>query len=192
MAPPEKKSASVIARAVVSNAAREISARSAFASNALRAATPLPRGMGRGRGLFVGRHDTLDPVTVNRIPVKRAVRVGKQWFNSRGLRSLLAHNPRATNPLTREPLPSAVHALYGPKTRKPQARGPAPRRVRPEADVPMNMLRSEVDTWMEDVPMNMVRSEVDTWVEDVPMNMLRSDNFRDRRRTIDSAMHYYY
>ena len=117
MARPKQSSSNQLARAVVADAARAVTARAAFAAHAARAATP-PKGMGRTaspliRGLrFVGGPGNTDPLTLNRIPVKRAVRVGKQWFNSKSIRSMLARDPRATNPLTRQPFPVNVRERY--------------------------------------------------------------------------------
>lgn len=76
-------------------------------------AASVPRGM---RGLGLNRSvlpGVVDPVTQRSIPIRRAVRINKQWFNSKGLSNLLRHNPAATNPLTRQPLPAKVRARYG-------------------------------------------------------------------------------
>lgn len=110
------------ARQVAAGAAATV-ARAAFAADATRAASgrvprgPAPRGM-RGSGLFVRDQNgqkTVDPVSLDRIPVRRAVKIGKQHWNSKTLRGLLKHNPAATNPLTRQPLPPHVVEKYGPK-----------------------------------------------------------------------------
>lgn len=59
-----------------------------------------------------GAH-AVDAVSLNRIPSARAVRVGRHWMDARSLRALLAANPRATNPLTRQPFPAHVLRAYG-------------------------------------------------------------------------------
>lgn len=96
----------------------------AFWANARRAAGggkvprgPAPKGMG-GTGLFVrdqSGQQTIDPVTLNRIPAGRALRVGKQYWNSTTIRKLLERDSQATNPLTRQPFPADVYAKYAPK-----------------------------------------------------------------------------
>jgi hypothetical protein len=72
---------------------------------------------GLGRNLYVrnaqGNHAT-DPVSLNRIPVSRAVKVGRQHYDSKTLRTLFQQKARATNPLTRQPFPEAVYKKYGP------------------------------------------------------------------------------
>jgi hypothetical protein len=75
---------------------------------------------GLGRNLYArnanGQHAT-DPVSLNRIPASRAVKVGKHHYDSKTLRALFAKNQLATNPLTRQPFPQAVYKKYGPSTR---------------------------------------------------------------------------
>ena len=102
------------ARRVVADAATRVASRSAFASHAVMAAegrgvAPLPRGM-RGSGIF--RRET-NAVSLDPVPTRRAVKVGKHYWNSKTLRALLARNPKATNPLTRQPLPRGVVGKYG-------------------------------------------------------------------------------
>ena len=103
----------------MANAAHRVTALPAFASRAALSAAP-PKGMGRASRLpqrfpgFVGGPDNTDPVSLSRIPVKRAVRVGKQWFNSKSIRAMLARDTRTTNPLTRQPFPDAVRERYMP------------------------------------------------------------------------------
>jgi hypothetical protein len=53
----------------------------------------------------------MDPVSLDRIPLARAVRVGRHVFDAKVLREILKRNTR--NPLTREPFPSNVIAMYG-------------------------------------------------------------------------------
>lgn len=108
-----------LARKVV----RDAAIRTAFASKLAR--RPQMKG-GLGRNLFArndeGRHAT-DPVSLNRIPVSRAVKVGRQHYDSRTLQRLFKINPRATNPLTRQPFPQNVYAKYGrPESRARRAR----------------------------------------------------------------------
>lgn len=90
-----------------------------FAGRAVKAAGRGMRG-GLGQNLFIrnadGTHAT-DPVTLNRIPVKRAVRIGKHYFNSKSLGDQLQH--RTTNPLTRQPFPSSVIRKYKKKPPSP-------------------------------------------------------------------------
>lgn len=74
-----------------------------------------PRGT-RTRSLYVRNADgryAIDPVTLNRIPRRRAVRVDRHVFDSASLRGLLQHTPDATNPLTRRPFPRHIIARYG-------------------------------------------------------------------------------
>jgi hypothetical protein len=70
---------------------------------------PAPRGMGRATGLFSTENNA---VSMAPIPMKRAVKVNKQWWNAKTLRTLLKHNPRASNPLTRQPLPAKIIKKY--------------------------------------------------------------------------------
>lgn len=53
----------------------------------------------------------IDPVSLERIPLRRAVRVGPHSFDSKVLREILKRNTR--NPLTREPFPRHVIDRYG-------------------------------------------------------------------------------
>lgn len=105
-------------RALADAAALDV-ARGAFAATAIQAANgrgvaPLPKGM-RGSGIY--RRET-NAVTLAQIPTRRAVKIGKQHWDSRTLRGLLERNPMATNPLTRQPLPPGVAKKYGPKKPK--------------------------------------------------------------------------
>lgn len=101
-------------------AAQSVSA--AFWANARRAAKgraplgPAPKGM-RGSGLFVrgdqSGQQTIDPVSLDRIPARRAVLIGKQQWNSKTIRELLKRDSAATNPLTRQPFPAEIYEKYG-------------------------------------------------------------------------------
>ena len=86
----------------------------AFAAKALKATRGGPRGMGV-RNIYAknanGTYST-DPVSLNRIPVSRAVRVNRQVFDSKTLRALLQRDPGATNPLTRQPFPRHVYDRF--------------------------------------------------------------------------------
>lgn len=68
-----------------------------------------------------------DPVSLNRIPVSRAVKVNRQVFDANTLREILRRNPRATNPLTRQPFPQHVYTTFGPE---PPRQPPPPREAR--------------------------------------------------------------
>lgn len=104
-----------IAQRVARDALAQHAAKTVFAGRAVKAAAPRMPG-GLGRDMFVrdadGTHAT-DPVTLNRIPLKRAVKIGKQYHNSKSLRAQLQF--RNTNPLTRQPFPAAVQRKYGPR-----------------------------------------------------------------------------
>lgn len=69
-----------------------------------------PRGLGFRRSLLTRE---LNAVSLNRIPASRAVRVGKQWWDSKTLRELFRRDPSARNPLTRQPFPAHVSSKYG-------------------------------------------------------------------------------
>lgn len=73
-----------------------------------------PRGMRGSRVPFAinaSGNFAIDPVSLERIPMARAVRVGPHVFNSRVLREILKRNTR--NPLTRQPFPRNVIERYG-------------------------------------------------------------------------------
>ena len=102
-------------RKALADAAALAVARGAFAAKAIQASkgrgvAPLPKGM-RGPGIY--RRET-NAVTLAPIPTRRAVKVGKQQWNSATLRGLLKRNTAAKNPLTRQPLPNRVAIKYGP------------------------------------------------------------------------------
>ncbi len=102
-------------RQALANTAALAVARGAFAAKAIQAAegrgvAPLPKGM-RGSGIY--RRET-NAVTLDPIPTRRAVKIGKQYWNSSTLRGLLKSNPAVRNPLTRQPLPQRVVKKYGP------------------------------------------------------------------------------
>ena len=80
-----------------------------------------PRGMAGSAQLYVTDANgyVTDPVSLDRIPKSRAVRVGPHTFNSKTLTQMFQHNPRATNPLTRQPFPQAVYAKYAPAEQPP-------------------------------------------------------------------------
>ncbi|KAI3432558.1 hypothetical protein D9Q98_004107 [Chlorella vulgaris] len=103
----QRQATNALARRVVQNAFAQVAFRSA-AKEARRAPRRAlaPKGMG-GQSLFTVEDNA---VTLDPIPTKRAVKVGKQWWDSKTLLTLVARNgARARNPLTREPLPPAIH-----------------------------------------------------------------------------------
>lgn len=57
----------------------------------------------------------MDPISWQNIPKPHAVKVGRRVYDARSLRQLFAHNPRATNPYTREPFPEEVMKKYSPQ-----------------------------------------------------------------------------
>lgn len=136
-----RKSPETVARSIMFHAATRVLA---DAARKRRDVVP-PRGMG-GSGLpFVRDADepngrrrnvlSLDP-----IPSRRAIRVGPHTFDKRHLKRLLAHTPRARNPLTRQPIPRSVRQRLGVPvwTRRPPPGRvpltPGARRVLREAD----------------------------------------------------------
>lgn len=54
-----------------------------------------------------------DPISLEPIPVSRAVRVGRHYFDDVSLRQFFLHTNNPRNPLTREPFPPEVLARYG-------------------------------------------------------------------------------
>lgn len=112
-----------LAQRVAMDAARTVLARQAFGAAALLAARPTrfagPKGLGGAPALYARNANgqvSEDPVSLQRIPAHRAVKIGKKYFNSRSLRELLRRNPDATNPLTRQPLPEAIKQRFGPRS----------------------------------------------------------------------------
>jgi hypothetical protein len=110
--------ARVAAHRVVSGAAARVAAQPAFAASAVlasqgRGVAPLPRGM-RGRGIY---RREWNAVSLDPVPVRRAVRVGQQYWDGKTIRTLLARDPDALNPLTREQFPPRVKRRYGPPRR---------------------------------------------------------------------------
>lgn len=107
-----ERSVADTAQQLAQRVVRDAAAQTLFAQRL--AQKPRMKG-GLGRNLFVrnadGQHAT-DPVSLNRIPVRRAVAVGKRTYNSKTLRALLAQNPHATDPLTRQPFPERVYKKY--------------------------------------------------------------------------------
>lgn len=120
--------ASALARRVanVSFAAAAVSSAKKTSKKAERRRPPLGMGVGSGvRGPWLLEPNgtkAIDPVSLNHIPMDRAVRVGRQVFDSRTLRALLRRDPGAVNPLTREPFPEDVRRAYGDQSgRMPEA-----------------------------------------------------------------------
>ncbi len=114
--------ATALARTAVRDAVVQRAATAHMLAKAKKIARAGPRGMGGSRTLYA-RNATngsyaVDPVSLDRIPVRRVVRVGKQAFNSKTVRALLERDPAATNPLTRQPFPDHVYRRYG--KRQPQ------------------------------------------------------------------------
>ena len=118
-----------MARRVVSNAARRQAAAHAMAIMGATAATGhkrRPRGMS-GSGLSFARHQGLEgrPFATNFMrnepfALRKAVRVGPHSFSRTNLRQMLTVNPRAVNPLTREPLSARVmNTVLGRRSRSP-------------------------------------------------------------------------
>lgn len=108
-------------------AARAVAGAAAFKRGRVAAA---PKGMGRITPLKFAANDqgiAINALTQAYIPTRRAVRIGKQWYDSDGLRALLKFDRKARNPLTREPLPREVVTKYGPKV---VARAPLPQQRR--------------------------------------------------------------
>lgn len=131
----------VISQALARDAVARAAASTVFSA---RAATVGPRGMAgssRRQGLYIKNKDqkggyALNAVSLERIPRRRAVKVGAQYFDSRTLRNLLKRDARATNPLTRQPFPSAVYKKYAPLP----GSGPAP-------TLPPRMTRLQRRAW---------------------------------------------
>lgn len=122
MSSPEAKAkaraaiAATLARTAVRDAVVQRAATAHMLARARKAARAGPRGMGGSRTLYAKNTNgsfSVDPMSLDRIPVRRVVRVGKHAFNSKSVRSLLEHNPSATNPLTRQPFPDDVYRRYG-------------------------------------------------------------------------------
>lgn len=92
-----------------------------------------PRGMGTASSLYATDANgyATDPVSLDRIPRSRAVKVGPHTFNAKTLRALLAHNPRATNPLTRQSFPPAIYAKFSTK-QNDRVHGTSPRDFTPD------------------------------------------------------------
>ena len=105
-----------LARNAVARAAARHTATTAFVAKALGAARPAgPKG-GLGQDLFLKNANgyATDPVSQDRIPTSRAVRVGRHYYDAKTLRALLKHNRSAVNPLTRQPFPSHILQKYRP------------------------------------------------------------------------------
>lgn len=121
----QRRTASALARRAVSNALAQRMALAALGARAMKALTNYnrPKGLGlshepmliRNRNEVVGNKRIAvypeDPVTMNKIPKKRAIRVGRHWFDAKTLRRVVQTNP--INPLTREPLPNVVQRKFG-------------------------------------------------------------------------------
>lgn len=54
-----------------------------------------------------------DPISLEPIPTRRAVRVGRHYFDDLSLRQFFLHTDNPRNPYTREPFPPEVLARYG-------------------------------------------------------------------------------
>ena len=112
--PPATRAAHAQKSRDLATAAASTVARAAFAARAIQAAegrgvAPLPRGM-RGSGIYRREENA---VSLAPVPTRRAVKIGRQYWDSKTLRGLLRSNPGATNPLTRQPLPPRVLKKYG-------------------------------------------------------------------------------
>lgn len=125
-----------LARKITANAVgRRASqvAMGAFAARAVRASKRAnqprgPRGMRASTGLYAvnaNGTEAVDPVSLNRIPRRRAVTIGRQTFDANTLRALLSRDPGAVNPLTRQPFPREVYTTYGGGVGSPRNRGRA-------------------------------------------------------------------
>lgn len=116
-----------VTRHLASQAAAQIAlGAKAQLTRALREAKAGPKGLGGARAIpdrYAKNANgyVTDPVSLMRIPRARAVKVGRQTYNSDTLRQLFARNARAPNPLTREPFPDEVYAKYGPPPAAPAA-----------------------------------------------------------------------
>lgn len=91
----------------------------AFAASAIKKSKRNgPRGMGVPNLYARNSNGTraIDPMSLNHVRKPHAVKVDPHVFDARQLRKLFAHNPRATNPLTRKPFPETVRTKYSPKT----------------------------------------------------------------------------
>lgn len=125
-----------LARRVVADAARAH----------LQKTRGVPMGMG-GSGLPFARDASeadgyaMNVMSLDRIPAGRAVKIGPHTFDAKSLRALLAANPGATNPLTREPLPARVVKRYGPRrpTAPPGRKSPYIAASRTETQGRMNV-----------------------------------------------------
>lgn len=119
--PAKRPPVANISQALARNAVARTAASTVFAA---RAATAGPRGLAgskvkQRREPYIrnkGQDDgyALNALTLNRIPRRRAVKVGQQYWDSKSLRDLLARDERAPNPLTRAPFPQWVYDTYGP------------------------------------------------------------------------------
>lgn len=123
----QRRTASALAQRAVSNALAQRMALAALGARAMTALTDYnrPKGLGlshepmliRNRNEVVGNKRLAvypdDPSTWNKIPKKRAIRVGRHWFDAKALRRVVQASPaNPRNPLTREPLPNAVVAQF--------------------------------------------------------------------------------
>jgi hypothetical protein len=105
-----------LVRRALANVAATTAMKTALVAKATARAQRQPRGLGPGTDLFVrgsnGQY-AIDALSLNRVPRARAVRIGMQNWNSKSLSGLLNRNPRAPNPLTRQPFPETVYRRYG-------------------------------------------------------------------------------
>jgi hypothetical protein len=110
-------SSRAVAQRVVANAAMQAALwSSALAAAKRRGKGPAgPKGLGGVRGLYARNDDgeyATDPVSLNVIPVSRAVRINKKYFDERTLRQLFRHQRLPRNPLTRQPFPPAIVSRF--------------------------------------------------------------------------------
>lgn len=116
-------SQAALAQRVVGDAAHAALTRRAFAATALESSRRKQvKGLGGARRLpgtaYVLNADGKpvdDPITMDPIPLRRAVKVGRHWHNAESLRKLFRHTPDARHPLTREPFPDHIRQRYGPR-----------------------------------------------------------------------------
>lgn len=112
--PRQRRIAASLAQRAVQNALAQRLALAAFAAKAMRtlAVRNSPKGLGTGERFIKNRNGdfVLDPVSLGRIPRKRAVWVQGRYYDENTVRGLVRSNP--INPLTRQPLPRAVQNRY--------------------------------------------------------------------------------
>lgn len=96
-----------LAQHVAHDALMTLLASRALATHRRRAA---PKGLGGTRALFVTNANgtyASDPVSLDRIPTTRALKIGKHWFDAKTIAKLF-NMPAPRNPLTRQPLANTI------------------------------------------------------------------------------------